>query len=152
MKNKKMSIQIDKYCNRHNDIHLFSVIQPQLHNIYGFLFNDNDIYNGLSICLLDGEECINNIVIYPGKIISCHFGGFKPDSTLGIETAIEELFESLEAYDITIKDDEIFKVTHKNEEVDVNWFIENIYRKNTNRYYRKFTTFLKLKIFKRDLK
>lgn len=151
LKNERLSIPIDKYRNKHNDIHLFSIIKPQLHKIYGFLFNKNDIFEGVTICLLDDNNVIASKTINPKNKIICTFGGFKPDSNLNIELTIESLFSELEAYIITIKDGEIFKVTLNDKDIDVNWFIENVYKKDTGRYYRKFSTFLNIKVFKRDV-
>lgn len=152
LKDSKLSIPIDKFCNQHNDIHIFSIIKPKLYEIYGFLLNNKYLYDGFVVQLLDDDILLCEKKIMPEANVICHFEGFKPSSNLDVEKIIEDLFDELESYLIEIKNGEISKVTFGNDDINLEWFINNIYRNTDGRYYRKISTFLKIKIFKRDTK
>lgn len=152
LKDSKLSIPIDKFCNQHNDINIFSIIKPKLYEIYGFLLNNKYLYDGFVVQLLDDDILLCEKKIMPEANVICHFEGFKPSSNLDVEKIIEDLFDELESYLIEIKNGEISKVTFGNDDINLEWFINNIYRNTDGRYYRKISTFLKIKIFKRDTK
>lgn len=150
--NSTMNIQFNKFFNQHKDINVTKIIYENIIDMYFLVINANCLLDKIEIILLDNDELVESTIIKLDKNISFVFFEDYIYSSIIIEQAIHILFKKIERYIIKAEDGEINKVILNDKEIDVNWFIKNIYKADTGRYYRKMITLSDMCVFTRDIK
>lgn len=142
----------DKFNDKYKDLNIFDTLLENITNINCCLINTKYPLDTIDIFLLDDDDVLKKTTIELNKKIFFMFSENGIESNFQIMNKIQELFDSLEKYIIEVENDEISRVILNDEEIDVNWFIKNIYKADAGRYYRKAITLNNMCVFTRDIK
>lgn len=145
-------ISFNKFHNDHNDLSIKNILNENKNIINSFFINSKYKLDKIAVTLFDGNEKLGQQTIVQNKKINFMFSDENIEADINLIDTINNLFENLEKYIIELENDEISKVILNNKDIDVNWFINNIYKADTGRYYRKIITFNNMCVFTRDIK